>query len=207
VKERWERLWRTIHAKGDGSERYETVTLAYAEPQRHYHNQKHIADCLIELDAARHLGEHPERIELALWFHDAVYEPKAADNEEQSAEMAKRCLESAGRADLAGPIAALIMATKLHNTDANTDAALMVDVDLSILGQSEKRFADYEAGIRAEYSWVPQNVFNGKRAEILQRFLARTRIYSTEHFFAKYERQARKNLEQSVRKLTSESAT
>jgi predicted metal-dependent HD superfamily phosphohydrolase len=94
------------------------------------------------------------------------------------------------------------MATKLHNTDACFDAALMVDVDLSILGQDETRFAEYEAGIRAEYLWVAQDVFNAKRAEILQRFLDRERIFSTEHFSAKYERQARRNLESPIRKLT-----
>ena len=123
-------------------------------------------------------------------------------NEEQSAAMAKRCVESAGRPDLAETDVALVMATKLHNTDTGSDAALMVDVDLSILGQDEKRFDDYESGIRAEYAWVPQDVFNTKRAEILKRFLNRERIYSTEHFFTRYERQARRNLENSIQKLT-----
>jgi len=154
-------------------------------------------------DAVRHLANQPEAVEVALWFHDAVYDPKAADNEEQSAGLAKRCLELAGRRDFAEAVAALVMATKLHNTDTAPDAALVVDVDLSILGQNEERFAEYEAGIRAEYSWVAQDVFNAKRAEILQRFLIRERIYSTEHFFAKYEHQARKNLERSVRHLTT----
>ena len=198
--ERWQRLWNAIGANGDASTWYETLTRTYAEPHRHYHNQRHIADCLAEFDAARHLAKQPEAVELALWFHDAVYDPKASDNEEQSAALARNCLESAGRRDLSETVAALVMATKLHNTEAGSDAALMVDVDLSILGQGEKRFDEYEAGIRAEYLWVPQDIFNAKRAEILQRFLKRERIFSTEHFFAKYERQARKNLENSIRR-------
>ena len=200
--ERWRRLWQAIGASGDASVWYETLTRAYAEPHRHYHNQQHIADCLAEFDTVRHLAKQPDAVELALWFHDAVYDPKAADNEEQSAALAKRCLQSAGRRGIAEAIAALVMATKLHTTDAGSDAALMVDVDLSILGQNEKRFAAYEAGIRAEYAWVTQAIFNAKRAEILQRFLDRKRIYSTEHFFVKYERQARRNLENSIQKLT-----
>jgi len=200
--ERWRRLWQAIGASGDATVWYETLTRAYAEPHRHYHNQQHIADCLAAFDAARHLTKQPDAVELALWFHDAVYDPKAADNEEQSATLAKRCQESAGRRDLVQTVAALVMATKLHNTDACLDAALMVDVDLSILGQDDKRFAEYETGIRAEYGWVAQDVFNTKRAEILQRFLNRERIYSTDHFFAKYERQARRNLENSIRELT-----
>lgn len=197
-QERWRRLWQAVGASGDASVWFETLTRAYAEPHRHYHNQRHIADCLAELDEARLLARQPEAVELALWFHDAVYDPKAADNEEQSAALAKRCLESAGRRDLAETVAALVMATKLHNTDTDTDAALMMDLDLSILGQNETRFAEYEAGVRAEYSWVSQDIFSAKRAEILQRFLNRERIFSTEHFFARYERQARTNLEQSI---------
>jgi predicted metal-dependent HD superfamily phosphohydrolase len=200
-QERWRRLWQAIGASGDASAWYETLTRTYVEPHRHYHNQQHIGDCLAEFDAARHLAKQPEAVELALWFHDAVYDTKAADKEERSAAMAKRCLESAGR-DLAEAVAVLVMATKLHNTDAGTDAALMVDADLSILGQGEKHFAEYETGIRAEYAWVTQDIFNAKRTEILQRFLNRKRIYSTEHFFAKYERQARRNLENSIRRLT-----
>jgi len=137
-------------------------------------------------------------VELALWFHDAVYDPKASDNEEQSAVLARQCLQAASRSDIAQAVDDLVMVTKFHDTEAGTDSAVMVDVDLSILGQSEPRFAEYEWGIRAEYEWVPQEVFNAKRAEILEKFLNRARIYSTPHFFDKYERQARRNLEQSI---------
>src|SRR5207253_2303756 len=115
----------------------------YAEPHRHYHNQRHIADCLAEFDAVRRLAKQPEALELALWFHDAVYDPKATDNEEQSAALAKRCLEGARQPDLARTVAELVMATKLHGADADPDAALVVDMDLSILGQNETRFAEY----------------------------------------------------------------
>jgi len=202
--ERWLRLWQAIRANGDASGWYETLTRAYAEPHRHYHNQHHIADCLAEFDSARESANQADAIEVALWFHDAVYNPKATDNEEQSAALAKRCLESAGRADLSPTVGSFVMATKMHDkTDAGPDLALMVDVDLSILGQNEMRFIEYERGIRAEYAWVPQETFNAKRAEILQRFLNRARIYSTDYFFTRYERKARQNLEQSIRVLTS----
>ena len=94
--ERWLRLWQAIGASGDASTWYETLTRAYAELHRHYHNQQHIADCLAEFDAVRLLAKQPYAVELALWFHDAVYDPKAADNEEQSAALARCCLQSAG---------------------------------------------------------------------------------------------------------------
>ena len=68
---------------------------AFAEPQRHYHNQQHIAECLTQFDAARNIARRPEAIEFAIWFHDAVYDPKAGDNEEKSAALAKKCVEGA----------------------------------------------------------------------------------------------------------------
>lgn len=201
--ERWQQLWRSLGAKGDAVGWYETLMRAYAEPQRYYHNQRHIADCLAEFDAARSLARQPEVVELALWFHDAVYDPKAADNEEQSAALAKRCLVVEGLGELAEVVARLIMATKAHDTMPATDAALLVDVDLSILGQSAARFAEYEAQIRAEYAWVAAEVFALKRGEILQRFLARPQIYRTEAFFGRYETQARRNLAESIRVLSA----
>jgi predicted metal-dependent HD superfamily phosphohydrolase len=202
--ERWLRLWQATGSAGDPSAWYELLTWAYAEPHRHYHNQQHIADCLAEFDSARQLAKQPGAVELALWFHDAVYDPRAADNEERSAALAKRCLESAGQAGLVTTVVSLIMATKLHDKNDNEpDVGLMLDVDLSILGQNENRFAEYERGIRSEYAWVPQETFNAKRSEILQRFLNRERIYASDRFFTNYERNAQQNLERSIRALTS----
>jgi predicted metal-dependent HD superfamily phosphohydrolase len=203
-QDRWLRLWEAANASGDGVPWYEKLKHAYAEPQRHYHNQRHIAECLAEFDSARHLAQQPIGVEFALWFHDAVYDPKASDNEEQSAAMARSCLETASLPQLATTVSKLVMATKSHRTEADPDAALMVDVDLSILGQGEQRFAEYEAQIRDEYGFVPDLIFNFKRAEILGRFLVRERIYTTDFFASRYERQARHNLEDSIRKLKRE---
>lgn len=199
--ERWSRLWAAAGAVGDPAPWYAKLTEAYTEPQRHYHNQQHIAECLAEFEAARHLTQQPVAVELALWFHDAVYDPKAGDNEEQSAEMARNCLATTGLSGLTTTVAELVMATKSHVTAGDPDAALLVDVDLSILGQSEARFAEYEAQIREEYRWVPKLIFNSKRKEILQRFLDRPRIYATDYFAGRYEERARRNLEHSIREL------
>ena len=108
--------------------------------------------------------------------------------------MARSCLEIAGTSGLAASVGSLVMATKTHSTEAGPDAALMVDVDLSIFGQGEQRFAEYEEQIREEYHSVPKLIFNFKRAEILEGFLARSRIYVTDFFATKYEQQARRNL-------------
>jgi predicted metal-dependent HD superfamily phosphohydrolase len=140
---------------------------------------------------------------LAIWFHDAVYDPKAADNEERSANMAKLCLAEAGlETSLTTTLISLIMATKSH-LPTDPDSRVLVDVDLSIFGQGDARFFDYEKQIRLEYLWVPQTVFNSKRAEILQRFLDREHIFQTASFRKRYETQARKNLQRSIARLKS----
>ena len=201
-RERWAALWKAVGASGDPLPWYGHLAAAYAEAHRHYHNQQHIAECLAELDGARHLASNPEAVEMALWFHDAVYDPRAGDNEERSAAVAKRCLaEAALPGAFADRVSQLVMATKSHEVSTDADAAAVVDVDLSILGQPEERFLEYEAQIRQEYGWVPRIIFAPKRAKILENFLAREQIYATGWFHGKYEQQARRNLETSIRKL------
>jgi len=196
-------LLRTAGGAGDASGWYDRLTTAYAEPQRHYHNQQHIAECLAEFDMACHLAKQPVAVELALWFHDAVYDPKAGDNEERSAEMAKQCLGECGMAEpLIETVTRLVMATKHHELATDIDVRLTMDVDLSILGRDEKRFFEYEEQIRLEYAWVPNSVFVAKRLEVLRRFLAHERIFSTDWFHDKYERHARRNLETSINRLS-----
>jgi predicted metal-dependent HD superfamily phosphohydrolase len=201
-QDRWLALCAAAGLRRTPVDWYARLTAAWSESHRHYHDRRHLAECLAEFDAARPLARKPAAVEFALWFHDAVYDPKAGDNEEKSAALARECLDGAGAdPDLAGDVARLVMATKSHQTDGDADAALVVDVDLSILGKDEKRFAGYETQIREEYSWVSQPVFASRRAEILERFLARPQIFVTGRFFELYERQARHNLKSSLAKL------
>ena len=201
-REQWAACWQSIGGWGDSDEWYARLAAAYGEPHRHYHNGRHIAECLAEFDRARHLAHEPDAVELALWFHDAVYDPKAADNEERSADLAACCLNAAAVSSaIIESVKKLVMATKRHEAEPGSDDEVMVDVDLSILGQGEKRFGEYEEQIRQEYSWVPAPVFASKRAEILERFLTQPRIFRTDLFHDKYERIARCNLENSIGKL------
>ncbi len=202
TSDRWVQVWRQVTTSGDPQLAYQEMVSRYSEPQRHYHNLTHIGECLAEFDSARQLAKDPVAVELAIWFHDAVYDPHAADNEERSAELAKRSITQAGEtAGLSRAVATLVLATKTHDPALHPDAPLLVDVDLSILGKPKERFLEYEDQIRREYEWVPSETFRVKRAEILERFLARDRIYRTDHFFDKYEQQARNNLQNSIRTL------
>jgi predicted metal-dependent HD superfamily phosphohydrolase len=201
-QEQWFALWQRAGLRGDAPGCFERLMDLYSQPHRAYHNGRHIADCLQEFDSAKHLAENVNAVELAIWFHDAIYDPRATDNEERSAELAAECLVKAeATSHLVRQVRELVLATKHTRVPANEDEKLLVDVDLSILGQSEERFAEYEAQIRQEYVWVPREVFNSKRAEILEQFLARPTIFSTEWLQAKYEEQARRNIEASIRNL------
>ena len=116
--------------------------------------------------------------------------------------LAEQCLTDAGAgSDLTSAVRDLVLATKTHDASNHSDASLLVDIDLSILGQPENRFWEYEEQIRQEYAWVPDPLFASRRAEILENFLARDRIYATDWFSQSCERQARSNLKASLARL------
>ena len=204
TQERWARLWMDASGRGDGRAWFDVLKGRYTEPHRHYHNPRHISECLAEFDSARHLAVQPVAVELAIWFHDAIYDTHAADNEEQSALLADQCLVEAGsESEVRLAVGHLVLATKKHDIATHVDAPLLVDIDLSILGSPENRFVEYEAQIRQEYAWVPDALFAEKRAEILEGFLSRDSIYSTESFSKRLENRARENLRASIEKLRS----
>ena len=180
------------------------LRVRYAEPQRRYHTLEHIRECLQRAAETRALQAQPAEIDLAIWFHDAIYEPRRADNEERSADWAASALRSAGVAP--GSIERVrdwILLTKHDSVPADSDARIFVDIDLSILGAPPARFAAYESAIREEYAWVPEDTFRARRAEVLQRFLARDCIFATGWFRERFEAQARENLKQSLQQLTA----
>jgi predicted metal-dependent HD superfamily phosphohydrolase len=157
---------------------------------------------LAEFRGARRLTENPAEVEMALWLHDVIYDPKGRGNEEKSADFAREFCREARAGDLfERRVGELILATKHNTAPASEDARLVVDIDLAIFGQGEERLWRYEREVREEYGFVPEEVFRSKRAEILGMFLKRDRIYSTDFFFAKYEGQARENLTKSIAKL------
>jgi len=200
----WIKVWHDLQAVGDPVAWYQRLVAAYSEPHRHYHNLQHLDECLREFDVARPLALQPGIVEAALWFHDAVYDPRSHTNEEDSAALADRCLCVAGLTSVAiGEIRQLILATKTHKPGDLADAALLIDIDLAILGQPPSRFSEYELGIKSEYSWVPATTYAEKRSEILEGFLRRPEIYRNARFKDRYETTARANLAQVIDALRS----
>jgi predicted metal-dependent HD superfamily phosphohydrolase len=182
---------------------YAKLLVAYSEPHRRYHVVDHIDDCLTQLDSSP-AASFPEEAELALWFHDAIYDPTSSKNEIRSADWATTFLSAAGtEGDKSARVSTYILATRHGAEVLSGDAALVVDVDLSILGRDRQEFEKYEQAIREEYKWVPGAIYRRKRVEILQSFLERPAIYQTDHFRGLFERRARENLEWSISRLRS----
>jgi predicted metal-dependent HD superfamily phosphohydrolase len=201
-RDNWCTFWKGLGATNDPAPIYSVLVAHYTETHRAYHNLNHIDACLGELGSARQLTKNAEALEAAIWFHDVIYDTHAKDNEELSAALARATIKTAGLPDrFADTVSRLILATKHTSGSSEPDEALLIDVDLSILGQPAETFDEYERQIRAEYSWVAKAVFAAGRAAILDLFLARDFIYSTEVFRKKYEARARANLRRSISHL------
>lgn len=193
------KAWRGIGARGTGEACLAALRAAWREPQRHYHGLQHLSECLDLLRAHRDLAKRPDELVLALWFHDAIYDPRAKDNEARSADWAAQALGEAG-ADPAAIdcIHGLILDTAHAAEPAPGDPSLLVDIDLAILGAAPERFAEYERQVRTEYAWVPGFFYRYKRRQLLREFAKREPLYRTPALRERLEAQARSNLARAV---------
>jgi len=203
IRSRFEALWgKTIDANG-AAPAWRALDAGYSEPQRAYHNWSHIRAMLDGLDAARGMPEFDgvdfDEVELAIFFHDAIYDPRAKDNEEKSAALFRdMCAD--GSPDQAGDqrVAKMILATATHAPNADLATRLLLDLDLRVLGGASEQYSAYARAVRAEYSFVPYQAWRDGRAAVLRRFLERDRIFQTAHFSHLYEARARKNIAAEV---------
>ena len=145
------------------------------------------------LDVSVETGDvqQPDLIEMALWFHDGVYDPQRGDNEQCSAAMA---VEAIGDSEVGREVARLVQLTCGHSPGDGPDDGWILDIDLSIFGRPWKRVQEYEVQIRAEYAWVEDAIYRPKRIEILEGFLGRPSIYCTSYFCDRFEEPARRNI-------------
>jgi predicted metal-dependent HD superfamily phosphohydrolase len=198
----WDRSWKSIGAAGDGRALMGRLVAAYHEPHRKYHTAQHLTECLGLLSRHLSLAVEPAEVEVALWFHDAIYDVRAGDNEERSAEWAAHELQQAGvAAERIRRVKDHVLATRHSVLPQGPDQMLLVDIDLSILGATRARFVEYERQVREEYGWVPELVFRRKRREVLAEFLSRSPIYNTRVLRETLEGQARSNLAYSLQQL------
>ncbi len=200
--ERWQSAWRQLGASTASEELYHQLVACYSEPHRTYHTIQHLDECLTHFQSVCALADHPDEVELALWFHDAIYDTSKKDNEKRSAELARVSALAAGvSSEKTDRIYELIMATMHKAVPSSRDAEVLVDIDLSILGAEATRFDEYEVQVREEYSWVPESLYRAARSKVLEMFVSREWIYSTEPFRDKYEARARDNIARSLARL------
>jgi predicted metal-dependent HD superfamily phosphohydrolase len=199
------RFGRAVAAAGGKrppKEIFEELVARYGETHRHYHTLEHIDACLVWLDWFSSAAERPEEVELALWFHDVVYDPKRSDNERLSADLARDRLGSTGVPSAAiDRVASYVLSTERHAGDAG-DSALVSDIDLTILGASSHKFETFESQIRREYAHVPEErYFPGRRA-VLEGLLGRREIYRAQEIRAEFDARARANLKRRISELS-----
>lgn len=200
---RWVEPWQALGLEVR-MELHAELRHRYSESHRAYHTLHHLSECLQLLELARGGNRSGAEIEIALWFHDAIYDPRRSDNEARSAEWARRELRRAGASiELQDRIGALVMVTAHEGAPQTDDEALMSDIDLAILGSGPARFDEYEQQVRTEYQHVPLKLYRAGRRKLLADFLARPQIYFTESFREQREDSARRNLQRSVARLSA----
>ncbi|MEP6634819.1 MAG: hypothetical protein ABJA62_11485 [Luteimonas sp.] len=193
-------------------EQQAALEAAYATPPRAYHNFGHVQEVLHHFHAiADGPGwAQPRAVQLAVLYHDAIYEAGRSDNEERSADLAVEHMARWLPQEAAATqrVAELIRLTARHGqfvpTDFGDDAAScdtrhFLDCDMAILGARPAQFDAYDRGITAEYrGTVPAWLFKLNRRRFLKNLLTRERIFLSEWFHARYDAPARANLRRAV---------
>lgn len=184
---------------------FDRLEAAYGEVHRSYHTLEHLAEMFRVSSRLADFANDISAVQLAIWFHDAVYDPRANDNEARSAELANELLRPLGLpAQLLDHVAALIRSTAHSGyVLVDADTAVLLDADLAILGADNRRYLRYAADIRREYDWVDEASYRDGRVNVLTNFLSRPRIFRTTRMFEVAEQPARQNLAAEIETLRS----
>lgn len=197
-----EKSWFELHQYYHFSEPqkvFNKLIAAYSEKQRAYHTLQHLYECLVLVDSIRSELNDSNAVALALWFHDAVYDPQAKDNELKSAELLEYYLAQDLSVDIVQKIKRWIVATQKHVSTDELDLQFLLDIDLAILAASPARFAEYEQQIQQEYAWVDLDIYSIKRKQVLAHFYQTEPLYQTEYFQQSFERKAKSNLKNLIK--------
>ncbi len=179
----------------------------WTEPHRRYHALPHLAAVLDALDLLAPAAPEVvdlDAVELAAWFHDAVYDGQPGADEEASATLAATVLGDLGEpAARTGEVVRLIRLTIGHAAaPGDVAGGLLCDADLAVLGADPAAYAAYAAAIREEYADVPEDAFDSGRAAVLEALLSRTPLFSTPAAQQQWEAAARRNMAAELARLT-----
>ncbi len=199
---RWNKLFSAVENQELVKLGFANLVSKYSEKQRHYHTLSHVENCLKQMDLLSNLVSDKFCIEVSIWFHDVIYDPKRSDNEELSAANAQDFLQSIQLSESQiQKITSLILLTKHPSNPQTDDEKYLIDIDLSILGSSADTYELYETWIREEYAHVPWEKYKEGRKEVLNSFIQTDYLYFSEFFREKYEAQARQNIVRAIRAL------
>ncbi len=205
TKGRFTALWERCTVDSDATAHlsiYGELVRRYSEPHRHYHTTAHIDHCLVQLDLAAELMDSPDAVEMGLWFHDAIYDPGAADNELRSAELFNALSGDHVDPGFKRSVWDLIMVTAHPEHPKCLDEQYMVDIDLSSFGLPWEAFRSDSEAVRKEYAHQSDARFFAGQIRFLNALLARPSFFFTEFFRARYEATARANIAGYLKELS-----
>lgn len=178
---------------------WQEIEKSYSQKSRKYHNLAHLENMILELENVKDEISDYDALLFSVFYHDIVYKATSKDNEEKSAEIAKKRLEKINFSSEKIPkIYNQILATKSHNRSDDSDTDFLLDADLAILGKDWKDYENYIHQIRKEYSIYPDFLYNPGRKKVLTHFLEFDEIFKTNHFKEKYEKIARENIKREI---------
>ena len=203
---RFDALWRRCvapaNAAGSGDIHAELCGRLGA-PNRRFHNLHHIRDCLRRLDEVAPLLSDRDAVEVALWFHDAVYDPSDGDNERRSAELflaRSNGAEPAFRRRVCG----LILTTRHQGRAYGNDRRFIEDIDLAGFGAPWEEFMRQGALLREEFAAQSDAQYHAGQIVFLERLKQRPPFFKTDYFRDRYEAKAQENLDRLLALLTTQ---
>ena len=197
-EDRFKNLWRRCRIDSrvaDPGSAFAALVRHYGEPWRRYHTAEHLEACLMHFDSARDHMEEPDTVEIALWYHDSIYDIRGGDNEERSAELFLETVKGAVEPGFCSQVRDLIMVTQHMDPPEQGDARYIVDIDLSSFGQEWDAFMADSRKVRAELTHLSDAEFNSSQLKFLRKLRDRRHFYSSEYFRTRYEGRARQNLD------------
>jgi predicted metal-dependent HD superfamily phosphohydrolase len=184
------------------NELWTEIEKNYSSKKRHYHTLHHLDNLITQLTEVKNEIQNWNAILFTLYYHDIVYNSLKSDNEEKSAELAeKRLNQISVSPDTIELCKNQILATQSHIKSTDSDTNYFTDADLSILGQNWETYSLYYKNVRKEYSIYPDLVYNSGRKKVLNHFLSMDKIFKTDFFYKKFERQAKQNIQKEIELL------
>jgi predicted metal-dependent HD superfamily phosphohydrolase len=204
LAEAWLRATHAVGARDDVAGAGAELLGRWAEPQRRYHDLAHLDAVLRHVDELADEAETAEDVRLAAWFHDAVYDPTARDNEARSALLATAVLSRMRVPDgHIGEVVRLVTLTATHDpVEGDRNGAVLCDADLAVLAGNDAAYGRYTDAVREEYAHLDDPAFGAGRAAVLRSLIERPALFRTQHGRRHWEQPARANVAAELERLT-----